>query len=471
MLVLLQTAQFGARVSPDSVSYLSAARSFASDRTFLRWDGAPFVHWPPLFPALLSLRASSLPDAAETARWLNALCFGATVALAGAWLHDVLRRRWLAVVGTALIACALPLLRMAGSVWSEPLFVLLCLLTLRLIDAARQPEAGAGAAVLAGVCAGLAALTRYAGVLLVLAGALALLLPLRALSRRRVAVTLAFLVLGAGPLALWLAHTAREGEPPGGERAGAEASVGELTETAGGTVTRWFLPPAGPAAARAAFVVVALAGVAWTAARAPQRGPGPGAGSLRPAFLLTLFAGIYVGGLTVAEVVTRLNPPDDRLLAPVAIPLAIVGLLAVDVALGDRRRAVTRVVTAGVCSLLLYHVLVAGYSMTTAGQMRFAAIEGPRWTESTVLAHLDAVVGDEAVYTNAGSAVRYHTGRIFDGIRELKSADDEALVETPATVVWFGRETDPAFVAIGRRYHLDPIVVAADGGIYRISAP
>src|SRR5262245_63939659 len=54
VLVLVMGARAGPGVTPDSVTYLSTAESLRADGSFRRYDGAPYVEFPPLYPLVLA---------------------------------------------------------------------------------------------------------------------------------------------------------------------------------------------------------------------------------------------------------------------------------------------------------------------------------------------------------------------------------------------------------------------------------
>src|SRR5688572_10399855 len=66
----LYAHQCGFLVTPDSVEYLAAARSFRENSVLLGSDGTPFVYWPPLFPILLSF----FDNPTDGLLWMNIVC-------------------------------------------------------------------------------------------------------------------------------------------------------------------------------------------------------------------------------------------------------------------------------------------------------------------------------------------------------------------------------------------------------------
>ncbi len=154
-------------LSPDSITYLSAAERLRNLEGYADFTGEPLAHFPPVFPALLALGGRSL---------LWASIVGAAGAAAAAALFAQIlssRVRWsMAVAGTLIFVLSQATIRTASTVWSETPYVVAALATLAVL--ARRPLTAERAAI-AGLVAGLGFLTRYAGAGLVLTGLVMLL--------------------------------------------------------------------------------------------------------------------------------------------------------------------------------------------------------------------------------------------------------------------------------------------------------
>lgn len=83
-LVLLRQTHFGPGLTPDSAAYLSVARNLARGDGLVPCYG-DFVHYPPLFPAMLALAGQFTDDLITAGAMFNALCFGGCVVLVGRW--------------------------------------------------------------------------------------------------------------------------------------------------------------------------------------------------------------------------------------------------------------------------------------------------------------------------------------------------------------------------------------------------
>jgi hypothetical protein len=116
----------GSRLTPDSYSYISAARSLLETGTF----GANYIYWPPLYPSALALYVLFVPDFSIAASFLNATIL--IILLTGYWkiLKETLPSEYLVGVGLLLAAFSSPLDITFDYAWSEPLFLLASLFCL-----------------------------------------------------------------------------------------------------------------------------------------------------------------------------------------------------------------------------------------------------------------------------------------------------------------------------------------------------
>jgi hypothetical protein len=129
-LILWATSLYGAGVSGDAVDYLSTADSLKRGAGFTDFTGEPYIYWPPLYPLLLASLSWILGlDTFIVGGWLNAVCFGVIVMLAGVLLRKTLDQSpfWF-FWGSLVVLSALPLVQLAANILSDALFVVLVLL-------------------------------------------------------------------------------------------------------------------------------------------------------------------------------------------------------------------------------------------------------------------------------------------------------------------------------------------------------
>ena len=197
----------------DDGVYLIGAKSLATGMgyRFLHLPGAPpAIHYPPAWPALLAIiwkLSPSFPDNVVLFKLVNPLLLAVGAALACRYGT----RRFgvpplVAAAATVVFAAALPVMVVAGALFSEPFFFVMLMVALALADRAVD-RGGWRLAAEAGVAAGVLVLVRSAGIAIVPALVAALFLARR---RREAAVAAAAAVVVIAPWQLWIAVHARD---------------------------------------------------------------------------------------------------------------------------------------------------------------------------------------------------------------------------------------------------------------------
>jgi hypothetical protein len=173
ILVFINTATYGPGVTSDGMEYLAAADNLARGQGFTNFHGGVYILWPPLYPLILAgVHALTGLDAFVVGWILNALCFGATIFLAGILLKLCFPDRlvW-AALGASLTLFFLSYLVSASNIASDPLFVVL-VLAFFIACHYYLTTSGRLALWLMLILAALSPLQRFLGVCVVVVGAL-----------------------------------------------------------------------------------------------------------------------------------------------------------------------------------------------------------------------------------------------------------------------------------------------------------
>src|SRR5574341_2235636 len=175
-LILLTTSKYGAGVSSDAGRNLSTADNLLAGKGFVDFSGAPFVLWPPLYPLVMA--GFSLLTGLSTfqvAWYLNVLLYVLNLWLSGWLLYVVFKDRpAYAFLGALILLLSRSTLRISANVASEPLFGTFMLIFL-FAAAGYLQSASPRDLWWMFIMAGLAALQRYLGVVLIGVGVLVVL--------------------------------------------------------------------------------------------------------------------------------------------------------------------------------------------------------------------------------------------------------------------------------------------------------
>ncbi len=237
--------RYGTGTSPDSASYLAAARNLLSGAGYRDFNGDVYTQGPPLFPTLLALPGLVGVEPLTAARFLNGLSFGLIVFLSGALFLRCTRSRVFTLLGTLSILISPALLEASVMVWSEPVFLVLMSLFLLALPKLVRDGSPSWLLIVA-LLAGLACLQRYVGVALILTGSVLIVLGMSGASvRRRVAYLAVFCLVSAGPLVGWFARNTfvvghRAGSHPRHGLLGPEARW--TLDSALDVMAAWFFP-------------------------------------------------------------------------------------------------------------------------------------------------------------------------------------------------------------------------------------
>ncbi len=179
-LVFYTTEGDNQRADPDSPAYLDGAYFMRHGRGYIgrtfpgSIETSPITHWPPAYPAALAVGAMISNDEVVAARWINGMLFALLILSVGHLVWHAGKNHAAMSVACGLCLIYWPFLKVHVFIWSEPLFLVgLLYAMVGVFEYLR----GGGRLWLAQAAffAGLAAMTRYAGVAVIAAVGLCLL--------------------------------------------------------------------------------------------------------------------------------------------------------------------------------------------------------------------------------------------------------------------------------------------------------
>ena len=210
----LYAMRTGPGIRGDSVRYVMGARNILAGNGFSRLSGGGEVFPETGFAPLLSFVLTGFGlvgiDMFAGVRTLNALFFGGSLFLVGSLIEGASRSRWVGLLGAGLVLTAPNVFEWYANVMSEGLFIFLTLLALYSlvthIQTGRQ-----GLLYVSAISVGMASLARYAGVSLIPAGGVVILLWGSGPRRERIIRATQFCLLATLPFFLWMARNQEVG--------------------------------------------------------------------------------------------------------------------------------------------------------------------------------------------------------------------------------------------------------------------
>jgi len=494
LLVLVCTSKYGAGLTHDSAAYVYAAKGLLTGKGYVYFGyGTPFVQWPPIFPTLLAIMAGIGLDPISAARFVNAGVFGLIVFSSGLWFSKHIRNRALAVLGQASVLLSIPLLYVSTYMWTEPLFVLLIILFLfKLEDFLKYDRLKD--LIFSAVFATLACLTRYIGVTAILTGVLLLLIQKRGFLKKLYHVT-AFGFISCVPLALWILRNYFVFSTTVGSRTASQFTLRQNLEHTFNTAVSWFIPYARLAGiarvlVTAAAVVLAVC-LIFIAVWNSRKNTGAGASGYQysysmPVLPLAGFLLIYTAYLVASAASVAIDAINNRLLAPVYIPLVVIlfvgldGLHSLLLKNGIRRIwGLLPVVVGGLWLLYpFFNTVVLTRDTIEDGAGGYSS---DKWRYSETIEYMNSsgefsgckVFSNypDAVYLLTGLQAQYtpkKTGQYEYGFERFRRTVNQGGC---AYVVWFKSNMAGTIYDVDElsaAFDLEPVVKKTDGVVYMI---
>lgn len=206
-LAIYFSTSWGPWAYSDSTEYIDSARNLLAGRglghSAPSGSLVPLTLHPPFYPLVLSAMELLGFNLIEAARWLNIILFGATIFLSGAFTYALFHSSWLAISLSAAILTLPPLVDVSSGAMSELLFFFtatlgLCLLIIYLDLRKRY------LLILSSIAAGLAFLSRYPGIVVIVTCIIGLTVAGRISWKQRLHELLEFSIISIIPSAIWL---------------------------------------------------------------------------------------------------------------------------------------------------------------------------------------------------------------------------------------------------------------------------
>lgn len=474
-IVYLFTHHSSIGVSPDSVVYTSAARNLYYHGKLEAYNHMPLVDFPVLYPLFLSLSLFiTRLDPVVTGGIINGLLFASLIYMCGHIMKQIMRPRlvkWALLLGLMLSPALLDIYTM---LWSETLFIALSVVFILVTGwYFKQPSIARVTAV--AICAGLACLTRYAGVTFIFTGCFLIFFHLPLRSKKRITHCIVF---GLVSSAFFIGNLIRNAIITGTFTGNREKSTTSFFTNLYyyGKVLYYWLPFMKNSEVLVSvfaivFLVTAIAIIIWR---------------IRTNYnhesyqnIAMVFGIVYILFIVITASISRYETINNRLLIPAYAPLLLVTVYAfgrLSFKLMFFRKTLTIVMLSAAFLLFIASQALESYGMYREyNTWGIPGYTDDGWRNSPITQYLkqhpQVLNKQAAIYSNAHEAA-YFTANV--AAESLPHTVDKEDVETFLTadghyLLWYGHIDDPDLVNtsfIRQHKNLTEVYSTSDGAIY-----
>lgn len=400
----------------DSLIYIDAAEHLSSGEGIYtsgpNGEDMPLTHFPPMFPFILGLLKLTGLSVLSAAGWLNVILAGVNTFLVARLMRSIAPfKAYPAIIAAVLFAISPVTTYVHTKVWSEPLFITFMLITFlffkRYFDRSKVIDL-----VFAGIFSGLAVLTRYAGLPIILSGFIVMMIVHPEPFKKRLRLGLIYSLSGIAILAIWLQRNM--------------FSTGSLTdrkmvyhpvssshiENAMHTMRQWVLPGDLPAAewkewtfvAVVILIVVSIVSFSIKKSRLNEIIKSYPIQAFLACFSIA-YPAFLVWSISFADYII---PLDDRMLFPFYVSVLILVLWLIHKRYTDFNRPASMRYIVG--SIILIYAGLSGFS--TYKSVKKMKNEGFGLTSifwGNQMQFSKAIPENVNVYSNFYEAVNFHT--------------------------------------------------------------
>ena len=489
-IIIIFTSRYGIGLSPDSVSYISAARHISEGTGFINYDGYYFVLQAPLYPLLLAaFDKIFLIDPLISAGYLNAFFMGLTVYFSALFLRKKLDSSPLVVLAVLTIIIFFALLKLFLIALSEPLFILLIILYLYFFDFYAE-KGNLLSLIIISVVSSLICLTRYAGVIIIPAGLISIIIWGKSTYKEKFGHSAIYLIITVIPSGFWIIRNYILTGTFTGQRALSSYTLTENIQFYFNTVLKWYMPVQLSTVQLFLYtfilIAVAFSGVVLIYKKrkeltiTKQLGP------------MLLFILLYSGLILISSSTTAYDRIDNRILSPIMIPMVMLTFAVFD--------KILKFILKFPKGIIIYVLFIAGLIfwmenqfVNTYGNFEYYTKQigweygSKKWKDNTVIQYLNDYKQfgmkylfysnvPEAVYILSNREARWSPFKTFynspQPISLNKSLNKIWRVNDKAYLVWFynvNRDFLFTLNELQKSVKLEKIVQLKDGAIYLLS--
>ncbi len=446
--IVLKATPEGLGLSDDSIAYVAGARSMLAGNGYREaWleSNGPVTHFPPGFSSVLAFLGLFGLDPLRGTRFVNALLFGINTGLLGILVWRMTPSLTAGLVVALLFVANGDMLQVHTFAMSEPLFIFLSLLSFWMFDLYFElppSSVGRGIAgewwwlVACGAFAGMAYLTRYAGLALAATFIFAICILRTNWKKRFTSIGIFF--AGFLPFVLgWALRNRLIAESATNRVFVWHPITADNIQLGKHTFSSFLIPVETwrSALARQPFIIEGLiifvigAVLIWTLRwvwiyiAKPRQASALIRGGKESREVISFTTGLYifaylmaiVASMTMFDAATKFKL---RILAPVFVGLLIL-LVAFGIWMRKKQRPLVIIATIFLFGISAYNQYLT-FMHWSQGGIGYASFQ---WYDSEAMAYLRDLPDDVSIYTNEPVAVYLYVGR---GAKVLPSRYDSA---------------------------------------------
>jgi hypothetical protein len=455
-IFILMLAHYGGiGVSPDSVTYTSAAKSFVETGKFIEFDEMPYIDFPVGYPVFLSIFFKIFgSDFVHFGAYINAVLFAALVLISGLCMQRFTNLpRLYKIVVLACIVFSPGLLEVYSMLWSETLFILLSVLFIaalyKYVHTVTVSSLITTAVIVALLC-----IVRYAGIAVIMAGGFVLLLMKHASLKQKI---LHLLLFGSISVSLLICNLVRNYYVQDYLTGQREKSLTSLHDnlTYFGTVIYDWLPDLFnhhlPELILGILIIVLLAAaVLWHVITKKDKNSFE--------YIAAVFAFVYTTFIIVIASISRFETLDSRFFSPAFIPMLLVLAYWLNkLVVSGKRWLRVLLICSNIAIAVFFIYTEFNSSFSSYSDIKDYGIPGytdDDWRLSPTIEYLKAHSGDfrngYEIYSNGNDAVFFFTNHLAQQLPHKQFPNDvrDFYNDDHFYLVWINLSEDSDYITL-----------------------
>lgn len=488
LLCLIVTSTYGPGISSDSVYYMSTAENLVKGQGFKAFNGNPMAIYAPLYPLILAGFRFLGVETVTAGRTVNAFALGVVIFLLGVAFLSEFRKRYLAVVACLAVLLLTPLLRVAGFVWSEIVFVLFAVLFVRRLSKFLYSPSMSGL-VAVSVFAMLCFLQRYAGVTVFVTGFIVIAFFTKGVGlKKRISYLAVFCFISCLPELIWVMRNYSLTSTLLGPRSSSPYTLKEVLYFTSYIASLWFMPEKIPFMLRLAIILFFMLASTFYI----RKGNGLDLKGYRMFMPSLFFVTVYLVFIVWFAAFSAVNRMSYRYLVPISPFVIYLFFVLFDMAFskGSARPKVRALISASLFSILSLWVFYGALRTNAIVNDKLSQGGGgyntAEFKRSKILTWLGDTKVEGRIYSNLiPDGIYFVTGKVSKWIpdkREIlsnaKRGNFEAMVEKmgedlktqDSMIVWFNPYIDvdmPSITELRKTIPLKLSAVFPDGTVWK----